>query len=150
MPDLDAAIEHGQPINFATTRLTALVHNAAPGAVAYADTGDAIGLICWLFGKELLAKISAGFHEIGDDKNALDQKQHEEMLAIISADSLAAERAECALIWAAEAKGKVIDFRSDTTPAAVLGVALRTVPRATSGHASSPERASYDLAGGRR
>ena len=37
--------------------------------------------------------MSAGFREIGDDKNALDQQQREEMLATIDADSLAAERA---------------------------------------------------------
>jgi hypothetical protein len=116
-PDLEAAIEHGQPISFATTRLTALVHNVdAPGAVAYAETGDAIGLVCWLFGRELLAKISAGLCEIGDEKNALDQRQREEMLATISADSLAAERAECALIWHAETRGEVIDFRPTTSP----------------------------------
>jgi hypothetical protein len=94
-----------------------------------------------------LAKISAGFHEIADDKNALDQQQRGD--ATISADSLAAERAECALIWHAEAKGEVIDFRPTTTPAAVLGVALRTLPRAAPSP-SSPERAGYDLIGGGR
>jgi hypothetical protein len=46
-PNLDGAIEFGQPISFASMRLTALVHNARPGAVAYAETGDAIGLVCW-------------------------------------------------------------------------------------------------------
>jgi hypothetical protein len=149
-PDLEAAIENGRPIGFATTRLTALVHNAQPGAVAFAETEDAVGLVCWLFGKELLEKIRAGFREIGDDKNALDQRQREEMLATISADSLAAERAECALIWHADARGEVIDLRPTTSPQAALGVALRTVPRAvapgtTGGHA-------YDLVqpGGRR
>jgi hypothetical protein len=148
-PDLDAAIEHGLPISFATTRLTALVHNATPGAVTYIEAEDAVGLICWLFRKELLAKISAGFREIGDDKHALDQQQREEMLATISADSLAAERTECALIWHAEQRdGEIIDFRSDTTPAAVLGLALRTVPRAPNG--SSPEHASSSLIGGSR
>jgi hypothetical protein len=71
------------------------------------------------------------------------------MLATISADSLAAERTECALIWHAEQRdGEIIDFRSDTTPAAVLGLALRTVPRAPNG--SSPEHASYSLIGGSR
>jgi hypothetical protein len=45
------------------------------------------------------------------------------------------ERAECGLIWAAEAQGEVIDFRSDTTPMAVLGLRL---PRASS-LGTSPE-----------
>ena len=130
-PVLENAIEHGLPISFATTRLQSQVYNVdARGAVAFVEAEDAVGLICWLFDKELLAKISAGFREIGDDKNALDQQQREEMLATIGADSLAAERAECALIWAAAERGEIIDFRATTTPQRVLGVALRTVPRA--------------------
>jgi hypothetical protein len=110
--------------------LTALVHNAQPGAVAFIEAEDAIGLICWLLGKELLEKVRAGFREIGDDKHALDQRQREEMLATISADSLAAERSECACIWHAAERGEIIDFRPTTSPQAVLGVQLVTAPRA--------------------
>lgn len=150
-PDLERAIENGLPISFATTRLTALVHNAQPGAVAFIEAEDSIGLLCWLFGPEILKKASEGFREIGDDKNALDQRQREEMLATIDADSLAAERAECSLIWAAAQSGEIIDFRAATRPAAAIGVALRTVPReVTSG--SSPMHA-WDVVqpgGGRR
>ena len=112
-PDLDTAIEHNLPISFATTRLQSQVYNAQPGTVAFAEPDDAVGLICWLFGKELLAKISAGFREIGDDKHALDQRQREEMEAQISADMLMAERSECALIWHAETQNnEIIDFRA--------------------------------------
>ena len=68
--------------------------------------------------------MSAGFREIGDDKNALDQRQREEMLATIDADDLAAQRAECSLIWAADARGEVIDFRPTISPQAALGVSL--------------------------
>ena len=50
------------------------------------------------------------------DGNALDERQREKMLATISADSLAAERAECAFIWAAAERGEIIDFLADTTP----------------------------------
>jgi len=32
------------------------------------EAEDAVGLVCWLLGPELLKKISAGFREIGDDK----------------------------------------------------------------------------------
>lgn len=149
-PNPDGAIEHGGQIAFATTRLSGLVHNAQPGVVAFIEAEDAVGLVCWLFRKELLAKISTGFREIGDDTNALDQRQREEMLATISADSLIAERAEVALIWhAVERGGVVIDFRSTTTPHSVLGVALRTLPHADP-PSSSPERAGYNLIGGRR
>ena len=89
---------------------------------------------------QMLAKINAGIDEISDDKHALSQKQREEMEAQIMADTLMVERSEVACIWHAEAQGEVIDFRSDTSPQALLGVALRTVPRAevrgtTGGHA---------------
>ena len=38
------------------------------------------------------------------------------------------ERSECSLIWAAEAKGEVIDFRPTTSPQAVLCVRLDRQP----------------------
>jgi hypothetical protein len=147
-PNLELAIEHGQPISFATTTpQAALVHNVdARGAVVFIDAEDAVGLVCWLFGPELLKKISAGFREIGDDKNVLDQQQRETMLATIGADSLAAERAECALIWAAAERGEVIDFRPTTIPQAVLGAALRTVPRANPPPTSLEH--GYNIVGG--
>jgi hypothetical protein len=94
-------------------------------------------------------KFRAGFREIGDDKNALDQQQRETLLATIDADSLSAERAECSLIWAAAERGEVISFRTTTTAACVLGVQLRTVPRAAPPD-SSAEHAGFDLIGGRR
>jgi hypothetical protein len=72
--------------------------------------------------RSALAKINAGFDEIADDKVALSQAQREEAEARISADMLATERSECSLIWIAESRGEVIDFRSTTTPMAVLGV----------------------------
>jgi hypothetical protein len=87
-------------------------------------------VLAWLFRDQLLAKINAGFDEIADDKSALNQAQREEVEAQINSDMLATERSKCALIWHAEAKGEVIDFRSTTSAQAALGVSLRTVPRA--------------------
>jgi hypothetical protein len=148
-PILENAIEHGLPITFATTSYRAQVFNAAPGAVAFIEAEDSIGLLCWLFGPEILKKVSADFREIGDDKNALSQTQREEMLATIASDRLAAERCECACIWHAAARGDVIDFRAETTPMAAIGVSLRTLPRAEL-PASSSQHAAYDLVGGKR
>ena len=108
----------------ASLRPPAIAAFDARGAVAFIEAEDAVGLVCWLFGPELLKKMSAGFREIGDDKNALDQRQREEMLATIDADDLAAQRAECSLIWAADARGEVIDFRPTISPQAALGVSL--------------------------
>jgi hypothetical protein len=55
------------------------------------------------------------------------------------ADALMIERSECSLIWHADAKGELIDFRSDTTAQAVLGVRLVTAPRANPSPGTSPE-----------
>jgi len=148
-PDLDAAIEHNLPISFATTRLQSQVYNAQPGSVAFAEPDDAVGLICWLFGKELLAKISAGFREIGDDKHALDQRQREEMEAQISADMLMAAQRVCVDLARRNADNEIIDFRATTSAAAVLGIALRTVPRAVP-PPTLPEHGHNIIVGGRR
>ena len=50
------------------------------------------------------------------------------MEAEISTSVLMIERSECSLIWAAEAKGEVIDFRPTTSPQVVLGVRLDRQP----------------------
>jgi hypothetical protein len=61
------------------------------------------------------------------------------MLAAIDADDLAAQRAECALIWHAAARGEIIDFRPTTSPQAAIGVSLRTtVPPADASPETSP------------
>jgi hypothetical protein len=53
------------------------------------------------------------------------------------------ERAEVALIRAAEQEGVLIDYRGDTSAQALLGIELATAPR--SGVGTSPEHA-YDVA----
>jgi hypothetical protein len=137
-PILENAIEHGLPVSFATTRLSGLVHNVdAHGAVTFIEQEDAVGLICWLLGPEILKKMSAEFREISDG-DALDERQRAEALATISADRLATERREVACIWAAAGRGEIIDFRSDTTPMCAIGVSLRTVTRATELPPTSP------------
>ena len=77
-------------------------------------------------------------------------RQREEMEAQISADMLMAERSECALIWHAETQNnEIIDFRATTSAAAVLGIALRTVPRAVP-PPTLPEHGHNIIVGGRR
>jgi hypothetical protein len=149
-PNFDAAIEHGQDISFATTRLRSMVHNVpdAHGAVAYAETVDSFSTMCWLFRDQLLAKIDAGLDEIADDKNALSSSQREQIGSEISASELSIQRAECSLIWHAEARGEIIDFRSDTSPESVLGVQLETRPK-TAAPSTSPSMTVHHIGPGR-
>jgi hypothetical protein len=76
-PNLDGAIENGMDIAFATKRVQSTVYNVvnSPGAVAYAEMQDVLGLLAWVLRDQLLDKIDAGFDEISDDKNALDARQ---------------------------------------------------------------------------
>ena len=145
-PDVDRAIEHGLPVSFKTTLLSAMVRGTDTPAIAHTETVDAFGLLCWTFRDQILAKVHAAIDEVADDKAAMNQQQREEREAQISADVLAVKRSECSLIWAAEAKGEVIDFRAETTPQAVLGVRLVTAPRANPSPGSSPLLA-YDIVG---
>jgi hypothetical protein len=147
-PDCESAIEFGSQIGFVTKTVSAMVHNVEAPAIAFVETPDTLGLFCWLFKDQLLAKINAGLDEAADDKAALSQQQREQMEAQIMADTLMIEHSECALIWHAEEKGEVLDFRSDTTPMAVLGLRLVNQPRASS-LGTSPEH-GYDVVGVRR
>jgi hypothetical protein len=138
-PNFDNMIEHNTPLAFPMVMSSSLVRGIDTPALAFSETVDALGVMCWLFKEQMLAKINAGLDEVADDKAALSQQQREEMEAQISSDMLAIERAECALIWHAEANGEVIDFRSDTSPMAVLGVRLVTAPRANPSPGTSPQ-----------
>jgi hypothetical protein len=85
-------IEHNSPLSFPTMTLSSLVRGEKP-ALAFIETTDTLGLLCWLFKDQLLSKISAGLDDVADDKAALSQQQREEMEAQISSDMLAIERA---------------------------------------------------------
>jgi len=148
-PDFDSMIEHNSALAFPSVSLSSFVRGTEP-ALAFTETTDTLGLMCWLFKDELLAKINAGIDEAADDKAALSQQQREQMEAEISSDALTIERMECAVIWHAEThNNEILDFRADTSPQALLGVRLVNQPRAnvpgtTGGHA-------YDIVhGGRR
>ena len=82
----------------------------------------------WTASKDCFGSIEAELDQAADDKIALSSTQREEMEAEISTSVLMIERSECSLIWAAEAKGEVIDFRPTTSPQAVLGVRLDRQP----------------------
>jgi hypothetical protein len=149
-PDLDVAIEHGQPISFAQTTLRSAVLRNLEGqpTIAHTETIDVLGTMCWLFRDQIVSKIEAELDQIADDGNALDQSQRERVEAEIDASVLAVERAECSLIWHADAKGEQINFRSATSPQAVLGIQLVAAPRAVVPD-SDPLHA-YDVVGRRR
>jgi hypothetical protein len=146
-PPIGALIRTDQPLTFNKTTTRAIVANLNREAiagipVAFTETTDVLALFCWTFGDKLLAKINERIEELGDDKNALDQTQREVREAELGAEILDVERAECALIWAADARRKTLDFRPDTSPMAVLGVGLVTKPAGPKGTSSQH---AYDV-----
>ena len=98
----------------------------------------------------LATSSAAAAASIGKRDGALTR---EEALAQISSDALEIHRSICALIWAAEARGEIIEFPSaDVPPEAVIGVrcvqASRSALSGTSlGHAID---IIGDIVGGRR
>jgi len=148
-PDVDRAIEYGLPISFPMVSLSSLVRGTEP-ALAFTETVDVFGVLCWLFKDQMLAKCNAALDEIADDKAALSQQQREEMEAEISASVLAIERAEVACIFAAEANGEVIDFRSETSPQSLLGLRLANQPRVNGSGTSAGHAFDIIMPGQRR
>jgi hypothetical protein len=131
-PDVSNVVELLEPIRFTTTSTQTLAPSLDPQlapAIVQTETQDSLGLICWLFRRELTEKIEHLIDQISADGEALSEKQRQEQEAEISAEIRAIQAAEVAVIWAAEAQGEIIDFRSDTSPAAVLGIELETRPR---------------------
>src|SRR5262249_46406491 len=114
-PDVDRCIEHGLPISFATTALTAMVRGTDKPGIASTETVDVLGLLYWVMRDQIIAKIEREIDAAADDKAALSPEDRERLEAQIMADTLIIERAECSVIWHAEARGDVIDFRRDTS-----------------------------------
>ena len=86
----------------------------------------------------LFGSIETELNQAADDKKCTDFKAARGNRSKISTSVLMIERRECSLIRAAEAKGKVIDFRPTTSPQAVLGVRLDRQPDQDASAFNSP------------
>ena len=146
----DRAIEHGLPISFATMMQTATVRGVETPAAGVCRDSRRLRALCWLFRDQLLAKINAALDEAADDEEAMSRAA---AAGSRSDDHWRhaggrAQRMQPDLVRRRHSRGDVIDFRSDTSPLAVLGLRLVTAPRqaapgTTGGHA-------YDLVGSMR
>ena len=133
-----------------TVQVQSAVYNA-PGAVAFAQTPDVVGLFAWLHRDALVAALDREIVETSDDAAALTHEARQKAEAEVMGDLLAVERTEAALVWSAQAQSLPVDHRADCSPQAILQVQLVTVQSAASGP-TSPEHA-YDVVqpyGGRR
>ena len=150
-PDVSLLVEMDRAIEWPTMRVQSEVFNAQPGAVGFAEMPDVVGLFAWLHRDALVAALDREIVEASDDKAALTHEQRQLRTDELQRDLLAVERTEAALVWRAVAEQLPVWFRADISPLAVLGIELRTVPRAIDGPTTSPF--AYDLvrpSGGRR
>jgi hypothetical protein len=146
-PVVSNVIEHDGTIIWPTRRVQSEVYGAER-SLAFSEPHDAVALVAWLHKDALIAALYREITAESDDAAALSPIERETRTAETMGDLLDVERQEAALVWRGQAEGLPVEHRSDCDPCAILQVRLITAPRGTNGH-SSPERASYNLAGGR-
>ena len=112
-------------------------------------TVDVVGLVAWLHRDALIKRLDAEIDTESDDPASLSHEARQKAEAEILGDVLEQDRIETEMVFAAQSQGLPVEHRGDCAPQAILGVKLITAPRAAP-PASLPERASFDLAGGRR
>ena len=103
------------------------------------QTPNMLGLFAWLFKDQLLARVTAEIKQAARDGEALDEPKRATQEATLLDQMMDCERAECSLIWNAESRGEILDFRRDTTAAALLGVRSVVVAPRAAPSGTSPE-----------
>ena len=136
--NVGALLLHDGDLQFPALSSRALVHNAGPGAVAFAETPDAVALFAWLHRDLLIKRLDAAIDAEADDATALSVEARQQAEAEVQLDLLEVERSECALVWLAQSQNLPLEFRADTNPLALLSVQLVTAPRATALPPTSP------------
>jgi hypothetical protein len=143
-PECTGIINHLQPIGFATQTVKSMVHTEQR-ALAFSEVINCAGLVAWIFERELIAKVTAEIKQAARDGEALDEKQRAAQETALLEQMAECEYAECGLIWDAESRGDLLDFRHNTTPAALLGVRSVVGTRP-----AVPPSATYSIAGPQR
>jgi hypothetical protein len=144
-PYCAGVVEHLGEIDFQASQIVAPVHNAAnaPEATAIFFVPDAIGLVCWAFRDQLLAKIFADIDQNdAGDATALSEAQRQTQSAEIGGEMLMIDRQLAALVFHGQADGLNVEHEIDADPRALLQIELviaapRALPTGT-----SPEHAT--------
>ena len=148
-PDVSTFIEHGErgSIIWPMLRVRSEVHGAQR-QLAFREAVDVVGLFACLLKPAMISFLDALVDAEKDDPVALSYEQRQQAEAETMGDLLDVERQEAHWVWEAQAQNLPCEHRSDISPLALLGLKLITVPRAPDGP-SLPERAGYNLIGGR-
>jgi hypothetical protein len=147
-PDASRVALFLEPARFATTLVSKLAPSLdpkAPPAIVADESVDPAALLAWMFPEVMTEKICALIPQA--EGVSVENRQREDVR--LNQLILAAERAEAALIWHLDGVGTVLPFRVGTAPQALLGVELKTRPRAEASPGSSPEHSSWEVRGPR-
>jgi hypothetical protein len=133
-PNVDLLIEHDGELAMPQAEVN-LPLIAIAGKDSGAVIGDARGvlddglaLLVWLQKGALIKAIDKLLdEECENDAHALSAADRQVKLAEIASDKLMCERHEAALIWHLKSQGDATEFRVDSDPQAILGIALQTV-----------------------
>ena len=136
-PSVALLIEHDGKVEFQTQSIRSEVHGTER-ALAFAEAPDAIALTCWLHRDLLIKRLDEEISSESDDRAALSHTDRELRSAEIQGDLLDIERQEASLTWSAMEQNFPIEFRSDISPLALLGLKLITTPRAEAPPETSP------------
>jgi hypothetical protein len=131
--DTSATIEHLSQPTIPTKTVQAMVQNVpgAPGAVVFVDVPDVAAILSTVLKEQFMAWLAADVDRNADPKGALSHEERQQREAEVQADLLAVEREESFFVWQAQqAQALPVEHRGDCSPQAILGVALRTPPRA--------------------
>jgi hypothetical protein len=148
-PSVSALVEFGRDIAWPQTRVTSSVHNAQPGAVAFAEVPDAVALFAWTFKDQLIKQLDREIDAEADDAAALSHTERDKRLSEVQQDQLAAEYDEAALVWLGMNERLPVEHRADCAPQAILQCKLTTAP-AVNGRGTSLHHVIDIIMPGRR
>ncbi|RWI90527.1 MAG: hypothetical protein EOR22_23580 [Mesorhizobium sp.] len=121
-PSVLSLADHGEPVGWKHTRLE-LRRSADMQGYVTGLSIDALGLIAWAFGDELIALLDAEI-DATDTSAGISDEDRGAAEFQITASLQSLEREEEALIEMAEAQGQMVERRADADPAAVLGIVV--------------------------
>ena len=136
-PDTSRVALFLEPVRFPVTTVSKLAPSIDPKglpAIVATETIDPAALFAFLFPDVMTEKICA-LIPAAEGVSAEDRQREDVRLNQLI---LAAERAETAVLWHLDGTGTVLPFRLGTSPQALLGLELKTRPRAEPSPGSSP------------
>jgi hypothetical protein len=123
-------VEADGEIEFPEIQIASTIYNAQPGAIAYHQRIDVVGLIAFLHKPALIAALDRQIEDEADDGASLSHEDRQRRESEAQGDLLATEYVEAELVFRAQSAGLPVEHCADISPLALLGLRLVTAPRA--------------------